>query len=165
MSFFWSKRKQVKIPVHGEEWEGEKFTSFLSILSGYVKVTWTNIMSDNRFPIQSFLFCIKASLSSKFLYFLYGKYGVLDWFLMTMEFNLFREVVIICFNRRLFLFLIFLCGNLEWYLVCYFPFFLARYLCISIVPWKIMCSSVAIIFRPCRTDNRIRSSRLIASGV
>jgi len=62
------KRKQVKIPVHGLEREllfsflvaisgGEK----VSLLSGYVKGDLNKHYDGNRNPIQSFLFCIKAT--------------------------------------------------------------------------------------------------------
>jgi len=63
MHFHWLKRKQVKIPVHGEEKEGESGgqTLFFSFFSVWIcKGDLNEHYDGNAFPKQSFLFCLKA---------------------------------------------------------------------------------------------------------
>jgi len=114
---------------------------------------------NNRFPIQSFLFCIKAQENLFFLeierikLFFFKFYGVL--FVK-------RSIEFICFNRIINFFNV----------IFKFSFFFYRNIKKK---WNInnvnsYCSLknnvlLLFIFRPFRTDNRIRSLRLTASGV
>jgi len=60
MHFHWLKRKQVKIPVHGEEMSlwGSNFILLFSVW--ICKGDLNEHYDGNAFPKQSFLFCLKA---------------------------------------------------------------------------------------------------------
>jgi len=62
INIFWLlKRKQVKIPVHGEECMWKKGQTFFCVHSIWIcKGDLNKHYDGNMNPIQSYLFCIKA---------------------------------------------------------------------------------------------------------
>merc|ERR1711977_537943 len=83
----WLKRKNVKFIYM--VFKG----NFFIFIYGYVKVTLKEHYDNNKSPNQSYLFCLKVKKENKFIFI---------FFINTMEFELFREIVFKYFNRRFF---------------------------------------------------------------